>query len=83
MQIVKYGKKQRTVKVPTDWAFVVNGKQVKPGDKFFNPDTHCWDEVENGDTNKTVNDKMIVIRKYQKALPGEIEKDTRAVKVSV
>ena len=82
MQIVKYGKKQRTVKVPTDWAFVLDGVTIMPGDKFFNSQTHCWDDVKEEYLGKIVGkDVPVVVRKYQRAFAGEIEKDTRAIRV--
>lgn len=82
MQVVKYGKKQRIVKVPTDWGFIKDGVKIDSGDKIFNTQNHCWDDVKEGDFTKVVGkDDVIVIRKYFKASNGEIDKDTRAVRI--
>ena len=82
MQIVKHGKKQRTVKVPTDWTFVLDGVTIMAGDKFFNNQTHCWDDVKEEHLGKIVGkDVPVVVRKYQRAFAREIEKDARAIRV--
>lgn len=46
MQIVKWGKKQRQVKVPVGWAFIKDRKEIKERDKYFNLATHSWDNVD-------------------------------------
>lgn len=84
MQIVKWGKKQRQVKVPVGWAFVKDGKPVKDKDKFFNLHTHAWDNAEDDDIGITVGGPdgiCVAIREEHRAHDSEIDKDPRAVRI--
>lgn len=83
MQIVKWGKKQRQVKVPVGWAFVKDGKQVKENDKIFNLHTHAWDNADDDNIGDLVGpDKIcVVIREERRDYNNEIDKDTHAVRI--
>lgn len=83
MQIVKWGKKQRQVKVPVGWVFVKNGQRVQQKDKFFNLHTHAWDNVNNEDIGDLVgpDDICVVIREQRFAAKEHLDLDTHAVRI--
>lgn len=83
MQIVKWGKKQRQVKVPVGWVFVKDGQKVQAKDKFFNLHTHSWDNVHDDDIGDLVgpDDICVVIREQRFAPNGTIDTDTRSVRI--
>ena len=85
MQIVKWGKKQRQVKVPVGWAFIKNGKEIKERDKFFNLATHAWDNVDENDIGCNVGIDYvdgIFIREERRAWDDdELDTDPHAVRI--
>ncbi len=84
MQIVKWGKKQREVKVPVGWAFVKDHKIVKDRDKMFNPDTHAWVDIAPDKIGLVTGEDLqgaIIIRDEHRAYSGEIDNDNRAVRI--
>lgn len=83
MQIVKWGKKQRQVKVPVGWAFIRDGKEIKRGDMFFNLATHCWNNVQEEDIGCVVGVDFIdgvFIRSEVWCDLDEIDTDSHAVR---
>lgn len=84
MQIVKWGKKQRQVKVPVGWAFIKNGKEIKERDRYFNLATHAWDNVTEEDIGCDVGiDHVhgVFIREERRAEPSELDRDSHAVRI--
>lgn len=84
MQIVKWGKKQRQVKVPVGWAFIKDGKTVRDKDKCFNLLTHAWDNVDQEDFGDVVGGPdgiCVAIREERRDFNNEIDKDTHAVRI--
>lgn len=84
MQIVKWGKKQRQVKVPVGWAFIKNGKEIRERDKYFNLATHAWDNVTEEDIGCDVGvDHVygVFIREERRAESSELDRDPRAVRI--
>lgn len=84
MQIVKWGKKQRQIKVPVGWAFIKDGQTIKAKDKFFNLYTHAWDNAEDDDIGSVVGGPdgvCVAIREEHRAQDSEINKDPRAIKI--
>ena len=85
MQTVKWGKKQRVVRVPVGWSIIKNGKDVKEHDKFFNLATHSWDNVDlQEDVGLTVGVDFtdgVFIREDWRASSGDCEKDPRATRI--
>lgn len=83
MQIVKYGKKQRQVRVPVGWVFVKDGQQVVAKDKFFNLHTHSWDDIAAEDIGDLVGpeDICVVIREQRFAGKDTIDTDSHAVRI--
>ena len=83
MQIVKWGKKQRQVKVPVGWAFIRDGKEIKERDKFFNLATHAWNDVQEEDVGRDVGiDYLdgVFIREERRASSNEIDTNPHAVR---
>lgn len=83
MQIVKYGKKQRQVRVPVGWVFVKDGQKIQSGDKVFNLYTHGWDNATSDDEGDLVgpDDVCVVIREERRATPNTVDKDSHAVRI--
>lgn len=83
MQIVKYGKKQRQVKVPVGWVFVKDGHKVQAKDKFFNLHMHSWDNVHDDDIGDLVgpDDICVVIREQKFASKESVDTDSHAVRI--
>ena len=84
MQIVKWGKKQRQVKVPVGWAFIKDNRSVMERDKFFNLLTHAWDNVEPDDIGDMVGPNgmfLVAIREERRAVKSDIDSDPRAVRI--
>lgn len=84
MQIVKWGKRQRQVKVPVGWAFIKNGKEIKERDKYFNLATHAWDNVTEEDIGRDVGIDYIdgiFIREERRAFLRDLDTDPRAVRI--
>ena len=84
MQIVKWGKKQRVVKVPVGWAFIKDHKIIKERDKVFNRLTHSWDDIDPDVVGFVLGEDVesIIIRDEHRAYSGEIETDSHAVRFS-
>lgn len=83
MQIVKWGKKQRQVKVPVGWAFIKDGKEIKEKDKFFNLATHAWDNVDDEMIGCDVGTDFIdgiFIREVRRDSNNACDTDSHAVK---
>lgn len=83
MQIVKWGKKQKQVKVPVGWRFLKNGQRVELRDKFFNVLAHIWDDVRPEDCGLIVGaaGAGIVIRRDIFSEANQVDKDVRAVRM--
>lgn len=81
MQIVKYGKKQRQVKVPAGWKFLKNGTRVASKDKFFNVLKHTWDDVEEDDFGDVVGELFAVVIRNDLYSEDEVDKDPHAVRI--
>ena len=84
MQIVKWGKKQRAVKVPVGWAFVKDHKVIKERDKVFNRLTHAWDDIEPDFVGLVIGEDLedpIVIRDEHRAYSGELDNKSRAERI--
>lgn len=82
MQIVKWGKKHRQVKVLDGWKFLKNGQKVKEGDRYFNQETHTWDSVKDSDIGNIVGPGRveIAIRRDIFSLSREVDNDSHAVR---
>lgn len=84
MQIVKWGKKQRQVKVPVGWAFIKDRQEIKERDKYFNLATHSWDNVDEEMIGCDVGIDFIdgvFIREERRANSGELDNDSHAVRI--
>lgn len=88
MQIVKWGTKQRQVKVPVGWAFVKSGERILDNDKFFNNVTHAWDNVSSVPPSELEGEEMvvgeafdIVVREIRLSNEKRLDTDPHAVRM--
>lgn len=86
MQLVKWGKKGKEVKVPVGWNFLKEHNVIHEKDRVFNPKTHAFDEVSL-DPEQTealrARPPMIVIRANRSYNDTSVlDKDPHAIRVS-
>ena len=78
MQKVIYGKKNREIKVPVNWAFLKDKEIINAGDKMFN-DKQWTDVPEELVGTLPVSENIIVIRSIRGS-NGSINSDPHVTK---
>lgn len=77
-QVVVYGPKKRTIKVPAGWTFVKSDSQIFVKDKKFNRNTHAWDTVDL----EHLDPGDIIIRDMRNANTAYLDMDRHAVRMT-